>query len=312
MNTPLALTKLSLALDTFIQMRTEGLVPNVVNFAGAMSACGRAARWRMALSLMKELPGLQLEADAAVYNSLISACSRASEWRESLRLFKRMERGLGPKPTLVTYGALASALEKGEQWLEALLLLEQLPEPRTVKGHASLVIAFNTVISACEKAWRWPFALQVFQRMEEKKLKPTTITWNALLSAIRRAESWQTSLHLFRQMQAEDVTPILHTYNISISSCHTVDAWPYALALMEEARQCQSLFPDDVTYFHLISTACSSVAWQPALCFLAAVKDEGYEVEPMSYKQVFTACDRASCWTAALALVEEAASWLDR
>lgn len=143
-----------MALDTFIQMRTEGLVPNVVNFAGAMSACGRAARWRMALSLMKELPGLQLEADAAVYNSLISACSRASEWRESLRLFKRMERGLGPKPTLVTYGALASALEKGEQWPEALLLLEQLPEPRTVKGHASLVIAFNTVISACEKAWR--------------------------------------------------------------------------------------------------------------------------------------------------------------
>eukprot|EP00913_Durusdinium_trenchii_P020313 g19084.t1 len=258
----------SLALDTFIQMRTEGLVPNVVNFAGAMSACGRAARWRMALSLMKELPGLQLEADAAVYNSLISACSRASEWRESLRLFKRMERGLGPKPTLVTYGALASALEKGEQWPEALLLLEQLPEPRTVKGHASLVIAFNTVISACEKAWRWPFALQVFQRMEEKKLKPTTITWNALLSAIRRAESWQTSLHLFRQMQAEDVTPILHTYNISISSCHTVDAWPYALALMEEARQCGHLAEALQLLRSLVEAGVCQV-WKPTERFTA-------------------------------------------
>lgn len=54
--------------------------------------------------------------------------------------------------------------EKGFRWQEALLLFYDAPRPR--------LSSVNAAMSACAKCLQWPMALQIFQEMPMRRLKP--------------------------------------------------------------------------------------------------------------------------------------------
>ena len=102
-------------------MGHQKVIPNVVCFSAAMSACGRAEMWQQALALLFLMLEEMVMPDAVGFNSAISAC------------------------------------EKGGQWLVALELLQMMPNT-TLKATN---VSYNSAISACEKngCWEWAFEI---------------------------------------------------------------------------------------------------------------------------------------------------------
>ena len=54
--------------------------------------------------------------------------------------------------------------------------------------------AFNSTMSACEKAEQWPQALVIFNALPKASLSPDVVSFSALISAFQRAGRWQQAL----------------------------------------------------------------------------------------------------------------------
>lgn len=279
----------ALALQSFVEMQRQQVQPSVVNFACAISAC---RHWHLALYLgLEELPSKSLAPDAAIFNALMSACSRAAQSQRSLLLFELMsQRGI--RQSLVTLGALLAALTKGQKWREVLGLLDQLPKKPKASQRSSVVICFNTALSALHNATQWRLALQLLRRFDEEQLTPTVISWNSTMSACERAQQWQMCLELLREMRQE-VSPTMLSFNVAINSCQQVAGWPCALKLLEEAKEIQ-LSPDTISFTNLISSLAASGEWQRSLCLLAEMNHQHLKPSVLSYNSAMTACNKSS------------------
>lgn len=59
-------------------MRSKGVPPDVYSLNSAISACGRAAKWKQALALLSEMEreGSRVPPDLFSYNGAISAVAK--------------------------------------------------------------------------------------------------------------------------------------------------------------------------------------------------------------------------------------------
>lgn len=66
------------ALATLDRMRSKGVPPDVYSYNGAISACGRAAKWQQALALLSEMEqeGSRVPPDLFSYNGAINAVAK--------------------------------------------------------------------------------------------------------------------------------------------------------------------------------------------------------------------------------------------
>ena len=119
------------------------------------------------------------------------------------------------------------------------------------KDHSSMVICFNTALTACERAQQWPVALDVFQRMVDERLRPTVP-----LAGIHFADqenetaspnsSWclmQCFLFkiflTFSNLSASNMQVI--TWNSTMSACSSTLQWQRCLELLRDMRTSQEI-----------------------------------------------------------------------
>ena len=91
---------------------------------------------------------LTLIPDVVSYSTAISACEKGKRWQEALQLLLEMLQEMLHRsltPNVVSHSAAISACEKGKHWEEALCLLREVP-------HRSLtpdVISSSAAIEGC-------------------------------------------------------------------------------------------------------------------------------------------------------------------
>jgi len=69
-----------------------------------------------------------------------------------------------------------------------------------VEGVVPDVIAYNAVISACEKAKQPVKAMEFFERLKCGRIVPDVVTYNALISACEKGKQPKGALELFEMM----------------------------------------------------------------------------------------------------------------
>ena len=79
--------------------------------------------------------------------------------------------------------------EKAARWHLAVELWQEMPEKVEANLHA-----FNSTISACEKAAQWPQALVVFDALPKASLSPDVVSFSAVISAFEKGRPMATSL----------------------------------------------------------------------------------------------------------------------
>ena len=51
------------------------------------------------------------------------------------------------------------------------------------------IITYGSLISACDRAGRWQYALELLEEMRKDRVAPNTVTYNSLLSACAQGAS---------------------------------------------------------------------------------------------------------------------------
>merc|ERR1712190_431614 len=82
----------------------RGLVPDVITYSAAISACEKGQRPQEALHLLQEMQLRGLVPDVITYSAAISACEKGQQPQQVLHLLQEMQlRGL--VPNVITYNA---------------------------------------------------------------------------------------------------------------------------------------------------------------------------------------------------------------
>lgn len=85
------------ALDTFRQMQTDGVTPNLLAYTMVIRACASRKLWPVALSLFEDMREEGLHADTVACNAVLVACERGGQMEEAELLLGNM-RAEGPQP----------------------------------------------------------------------------------------------------------------------------------------------------------------------------------------------------------------------
>eukprot|EP00913_Durusdinium_trenchii_P001404 g1299.t1 len=75
-------------------MLKQQVLPSVVSFSSAVSACEKSLRWEMALRLMDWMRSESVLANQVTYNSVISACEKGQQWQQAMLSLWSMPKAL--------------------------------------------------------------------------------------------------------------------------------------------------------------------------------------------------------------------------
>jgi pentatricopeptide repeat protein len=105
------------AFEIMANMKSKGVVPNVVTFTSLVHACGRHGKLDLAFDIYKEMtksPKAEDRPNSITCSSLVDACLKAGKVDEAFEVVHDM-RNLGIKLTEVTYTSLISELTRLKQ-----------------------------------------------------------------------------------------------------------------------------------------------------------------------------------------------------
>merc|ERR1712060_956869 len=107
-------------------MGLRGLLPDVITYSAAISACEKGQRPQQALQLLRELQLRGLLPDVITYNATISACEKGQKPQVLLLLHELQLRGLFARRDHLRTVRPFSACEKSQKPQQALQLLQEL------------------------------------------------------------------------------------------------------------------------------------------------------------------------------------------
>ena len=282
-------------LQLLEDMAAQGMLPSVVSYGTAISACGGA--WQIALHLLQEVQISGLEVNVFVCSSAITACGW--EWQQSLAIFTQM-KSLAVVPNFVTFGAAITACEHGQQWTQALELL-QLMESSNLKLNTQTCCA---AMSACGKADCWEMALALLGDMPAHKLEMDSYACSTAVWACGHRPSfrgWQQALSVFFELYGLAVEPNEVAIGSAIAACEAAGRWEVALQLLF-SESCREVGLDVACVNCAIGALQTGSQWQLALCLFAACNGSLPDAQPndLTYSAVMRACRRAYHWDKAL------------
>ena len=83
------------ALHLLQELQLRGIVPDVITYSAAISACEKSQQAQQALHLLQELQLRGILPNVITYNAAISACEKGQQPQQALHLAKRdhLQRG---------------------------------------------------------------------------------------------------------------------------------------------------------------------------------------------------------------------------
>eukprot|EP00435_Cladocopium_sp_Y103_P040230 s1325_g10.t3 len=257
--------------------------------APTLVACTRASRWEMSVALWASRPsGHSLQ----MYGAAVHAAKVGHQWPLALSIHDKMLKQSLLANTVIN-NSVMSALSKEGLWQEALVILQEMQDAECPDNRPD-VITYNSAIAACERAWQWTAALQLFVQMRKERLKISSISCNSLLSALEKGRCWIYALHLLARMSRWRLHNQV-SYNAVASACEKSWQWRRALLF------CHGM---DVVACNVSINACEKgLAWQLAL-FLLSSSRRGSLVDVPTFTTALTAAEKASQWQHAMLIFQ--------
>ena len=134
------------ALALLTDMINCALLPDVISFDTAMSACDKAEKWQEALELLAKLHSASLQEDVITCSALMSACVKAEQWALALRFFEEMKN---IQRNIFVYTGAMKAFETCNAWMSSLLVFDDM----MCSFLEADTVARNAVMGACSDFW---------------------------------------------------------------------------------------------------------------------------------------------------------------
>ena len=163
-------------------MISEGLQPNVITYAAAMSACKH--RPIEVIGLLERMNEQNVEPNTIVLTTAIDALARegATYTDRAYAIFRKMEI-YGPEPNLYTYNTVIRAFAEAGRLEEALSILTSIKLKGLLPDH----FTFTTLLMACGRSGDAESVSEVIAIMKQYGVVPDEIAYGAAIDAFRRA-----------------------------------------------------------------------------------------------------------------------------
>eukprot|EP00928_Gymnodinium_smaydae_P043266 TRINITY_DN29029_c0_g1_i1.p1 TRINITY_DN29029_c0_g1~~TRINITY_DN29029_c0_g1_i1.p1 ORF type:complete len:774 (-),score=124.08 TRINITY_DN29029_c0_g1_i1:36-2048(-) len=285
------------------RLRCRGLQPDSESYGSAICAAADARQGAVAVSLLEEMPGQMLAADASAYSAALAATSAAQWWEESCQLLEGL-RAQGLPRTL----ALVGGSVEGSRWRE--------------RGGSHMMRYATTVIAALSRRSFWREALVVFDEGVRQRRRADSAVgssnardlvkvYNSALGACQRGHRAAIALDVLREMRGlamQGVGPDIISYNSAIGACSSPSTWRAAPALLKELRSV-CLTPDAVTLGNAISACSRGHAWEQAVSVLELVAERGVRPDTATLNAAIAASDRGPGTHSTVALLRLMTKW---
>ena len=290
---------------------------DVVSFTTAITICGAAKQWQVALSLLQHMSGIaNLVPNRISFGAAISACEKASQWTWALQLLDVIQNVESFQPNEIILSAVISACEKSSRWEIALSLLLSL-------GRLDLEMtseSYNPVIAASATS-NWQLACELFSQIPAMRLSPDSFSYAAMMKAFAHGSKWQAALLFLQRESSSDLkngndgkskssnAVICESqefsremfWNSAMNACLRGTQWQIALDIFNTMFESETFTE---TSFNAAISACAQGSnWQVAMNLLHLLYTRGVVPSVVSYSAAITSC--GSEWGRALELLEE-------
>ena len=164
------------ALVLLTDMINCALLPDVISFDTAMSACDKAEKWQEALELLTKLHSASLQEDVITCSALMSACVKGEQWALALRFFAEMTN---IQRNIFVYTGAMNAFEKCNAWMSSLLVFDDM----MCSFLEADTVARNAVIGACSDFWWIALGL-----LDSSVGRCDEVSYNTLLTACAKGQ----------------------------------------------------------------------------------------------------------------------------
>lgn len=251
----------------------------------AISACARAFRHQEALSLLREMPSVNIAPDERSYGSAISACTGLGKSAAALALdlLREMESvGIERNERHYKYTLYACCGVRGGDWEAGVGLLREM----VARGMDVNSFTYERAMLACKGAGQWRVALELLREMQTVSgLRPSPLCYDTVIAAGCRSSNggqWRVALELLTE-QARVGVPSLISYNYVIAACKKAGRAKEATGLLGEMRRA-GCPPDLISYNTAISACVKCRMWEKALLVLRDMQRVGSGVDPDTYR----------------------------
>lgn len=240
--------------------------------SACISSLSRCFRWTRALQVLNSLSAAGSELGAADWDAAINTGHGGANWEKSLHLMQ--QRLQEQQASLHGFTAAMSVSQQAQQWRCAADMLMGMQHNHLVPNAVSCSIAiaavqefrhwewasdilramprfgapnchcFNALISCCEKARAWAFALQSVLRMQMTRLAPDGITRASSISSCEKGLQWTFAVSLFHQALESDERSIKSKERIqsiqrsaALSACSRSSKWLMAIAVLRVGKR---------------------------------------------------------------------------
>ena len=253
--------------------------------------------------------------DAIAVNSAITSCGPAGEWTIALRLmaFMRVE---GLRPNAYTYAAAINACDVGGQCDEALRLLEDMLHEQQQKQQQSggstfpppSAVPFNAAIAAAVRCGRMLVAKELFDRMKTLGISRNTVTYTTLISGIAKSKWKQLDptvvMEIHKDMLLERIPRNAAVFGAVLSAAERIGDVDTALQLLSEMKN-ENIHTTNFVYHSVISACSKAERYTTARAMLDEMKLRGIERNEVTYGLMIGSCKQDGRWQDALRFIAE-------
>mmetsp|Transcript_47972 Transcript_47972/g.95447 ORF Transcript_47972/g.95447 Transcript_47972/m.95447 type:complete len:545 (-) Transcript_47972:186-1820(-) len=296
-------------------------------------------KWRIALSLLEELPRRHVALKYGCCKAMISACSRGKQWAAACQLLEDAQRhslaGNALYSTALRSFTIPNVWTKtweialamffvemrerhitpdaaaysatlfncpGNFWRLALRLLHHMTERSMSVGEREHVAALN-VCARTGQAWR--SALALLKVMKGAALEMSQPAYTAAIQAMVKSSRWTVALDLFHEGKKMFRSASKESlYGAALRACRAERNWFRALQLSFEMQQ-DSVTPTVDTYIRLLDVSEECERWEWSRQLMDTLENLNAPRKTSTYNAALNACLRSQQWTLALELLWE-------
>jgi pentatricopeptide repeat protein len=208
-----------LALRVLKKARREGSANSLLIFSSAINAClkdPRGADLHGAMEVYSELQHAGIDADAAVYGTLILAAGRTGDLQLALQLRDEMLAEDLPADS-GTNSALICTFVANDQLKEAMRIYKQTK----VRGEKPHLHAMNALIGAHGKIQRLGDVVSLVGDLIDSGLKPDEFTFHAILVGCYECHEHELAIDIYKVMKQRKVKVDEATAFLLLLICYT-------------------------------------------------------------------------------------------
>ncbi|XP_017701499.1 putative pentatricopeptide repeat-containing protein At3g01580 [Phoenix dactylifera] len=231
------------ALNLFIQMRVEGVDPDMVAMLNVITACARLGDLNRGRSVHNQIVIRGYGLELPVKNSLITMYSKCGDMESARMLFDRIEN-----KSLVSWTAIISGYVQNGQPIEGLQFLSKMRKEDNLKLDSVTIVH---LLMACSELSSFELSKQFHSYSLKSGLFQCQPVQNSLVAVYGKCGYVELGRRVFDEMFSRDTV----SWNAMISSCGINGNGEAALVLFHDMEK-SSEVPDSVTYLNVL-TACS-------------------------------------------------------